>query len=377
MTVNYLGLSKKRRNALIRTLARDHVIGLDVAILDMEHKSLGSLNGKVTGGQVNIDADADITRQLQMTFIDEKENTRVDMKDGRAELRRMIRVRYRVLVGDEWISIPIFTGPITSVSREEGVVTLEAMGKEHLILGPTWRTKEFPKGTNRVSMIRVLMRDITGERRMALPKGWRSRTAKPNSLTKEKSAWNLAQAAARGARAQLYYDGRGVLRLRHWPIRSAFTFRDGDGGMLLTVPTTSENNTDIINTVKVVGAVPKGKKKPLTVTKTLPRNHPHSPWQLGRNGVPRYLPEQIDDDSLRTQKDVDRVAERRLTEIQLDEQIVTFDSLPMPLLEPGDRFTIDAKGAKGSGRISQMTIPLTHDGVSTIGYLAPASKRKR
>lgn len=375
-----LGLSRAAQKALLSTLAGPHLVSASVGVLDTEGRYLSTLAGRITGGQVNIDADADVTRQLQLTFVDEKKQMQVDTDKGRPDLSRMVRVYYCVFVEDvigDWVRIPVFHGPITSVSRDGEVVTLEAMGKEHLILGPTWRSRIYKQGSNRVAVIRSLLRDLTGERRMQLPKGWGARTSKPVTVKKDTSVWAQAQVVARGSRAQLFYDGRGVARLRKWPVRTVFTFRDGDGGMLLSTPKVSESTLDAVNLVRVVGAVPKGKKNPLVFTDTLPAAHPHSPSNLGRHGVPRYLPEQIEDDSLRTRQEVEAAARRRLQEIKLDEQMVSFDSLPMPLLEEGDLFTIDAREVKGTGRVSQMTIPLGHEGHSTVGYIAPVSKRRR
>lgn len=373
-----LGLTRAEQRALLRTLASDHQVDLWCSILDMEHHALGRLNGRVTGGQVNIDTTADVTRQLQLTFVDEDNSIRVDTTDGRPALNRMIRLHYKVRVPelDRWIGIPLFTGPITKVDRDGAEVTIEGLGKEHLALTPARHYRTFRKGTNRVSIIRTVLRD-TGERRLRLPKGWNSRTRRINSVTQKTLPWNLAQAAARGCRAQLFYDGRGFARLRRRPVRSSFTFRDGDGGTLLSTPKLSEDSQDNVNTVRVIGAVPTGQKDPLTFEDSLPASHPHSPEQLGRWGEPRYLVEEIEDDTLRTMSEVKKTVRRRLTEIQLDEQMVTFDALPVLLLEEGDRFTVDAKGAKTPGRLVQMSIQLGHEGISTVGYLAPAKRRRR
>lgn len=376
-----LGLTSAGQKALIKTLATSgHKVDVQVGVLDMEHRWVESLNGKITGGQVNIDADADITRQLQLTFVDRGGRAGVDTPDGRPDVSRMVRVRYRVFVEDVingWVSIPIFTGPITKVSRVGAEVTLEAMGKEHLLLGPAWRSKVYAKGSPRVWVVRSILRDLTGERRIRFPKGWTYRTSKPITMKKDSAPWPQVQSLARGMRAQLFYDGRGFARMRRRPVRTLFTFKDGNGGMLLSIPAVSESADSVINLVRVVGAVPTGKKNPLVFTDKLPSAHPHSAVSLGRHGEPRYLPEQIDDDSLRTQKEVEAAARRRLQEIKLDEQMVTFDCLPMPLLEEGDLFTIDAKDVKVTGRVSRMTVPLGHEGVSTIGYIAPVRKRRR
>lgn len=372
-----VGLSGPEKRALVRTLARDHMVSVDASILNLERKHLGWLPGRITEGQVNIDAAADVTRQLQLTMVDEDKSLRLDTADGNPNLKRIVRVRYKVHVGNpinDWVAIPIFTGPVTSVEREEGLVTIEAMGMEHLAWFPAWSSHTFEKGRNRVSVIRVLLRDYAGETNFRLPVGWRSRMKRTVTMKQDTPPWRMAKAVAKGARAQLFYDGRGTVRLRKHPVRSSFTFTDGDGGMILTEPKVSESSEDAFNLVKVVGATPEGKKNPLTRTRRLPASHPHS---LRRNGVRITNPDVIEDDTLRTQQEVDDAVDRRIREIQLDEQLVTFDALPMPLLEEGDRFVVDAEGAKVTARVSQMSIPLGHEGVSTVGYIARVSARRR
>lgn len=375
-----LGLSPAGLRALLATLASPHQIDVSVSILDMDHRPVGKLAGRITGGQVNIDSQAEVTRQLQLTFVDEDKTVRVDTQDGRPEMRRMVQVVYRVKVIEvieDWVSIPIFTGPITNVDRDGELVTLEARGKEHLCLSPVWRSRTYPQGSNRIALTRTILADLTGETRFSFPKGWTHRTSKIVALTKAEPAWAQCKIITNGIRAQLFYDGRGTARIRRRPVRTTFTFKDGDGGMLLSSPKVAESSEDLVNLVRVVGAVPTGKKNPLVAEEPLPRSHPHSPGAMARNGVANYFPEEIEDDALRTQAEVDATAKRRVQEIQLDEQMVTFDCLPMPLLEEGDPFVVDAKDAKVTARMSQMTIPLTHDGRSNIGYIAPASRRKR
>lgn len=372
-----LGLSREKTRALIRTLSEPHMVGVEVRLLDSQHRPMGTLTDRILSGQVNIDTTADISRQLQLSFLDEDKAVKVDVGSGRPDIRRMVQVLYKVRVDGEWISIPVFTGPISQVSREGEVVTLEALGKESISLGPTWRSRTYAKGVSRVWVIRSLLRDLTGESKFQLPKGWPARTGKVISIKREDSVWEHAQRFARGLHsAQLFYDGRGVARLRRKPVRSSFTFSDGAGGMLLSIPE-AEESTEIVNLVQVIGAVPKGKKSPLVASRVLRPPHPFSPEELGRNGQPRYLPETIEDDSLRTQKEVVAVANRRLHEIRLDEVLVSFDTLPMPLLEEGDLFTVDSAAINVTGRVSKMVIPLGHSGRSTMGYLAQASKRRK
>lgn len=375
-----LGLSSSEKKALLRTLSSSHMVSVDVHLLDLEHRSLAKLSGRVTGGQVNIDVDADVTRQAQLTILDPKAQVSVDTDDGAPRLDRMIRIHYNVWVDapiNNWVGIPIFTGPITTVRREEGVITVEALGKELIALDPGWRSATYPKGRNKVDTLRAIMRDLTGERHFQMPTAWSARTEKTISLTKNAAGWTWAKNISKSLGAQVFYDGRGKLRLRRRPIRSVFTFRDGDGGTVLTPPLMSESERDLTNTVRVIGAVPKRKKKALTKESYLPKSHPYNPQKIGRYGKARHRPETIEDDNLRTQAEVDRVARRRIAELQVTERQVSFDCLPIPILEEYDPVTIDCKGAKGTVRITQMTIPLGHAGVSTIGYIGKVSKKRR
>ena len=374
-----LSLSPAGYRALLRTLATPgHMVSVEATILDLNHKPMGRLP-RILSGQVNIDVNAGVKRQLQLEVLDSSRSLGVDASDGRPRLDRMIRVHYLVWVDapiNDWVAIPVFTGPITQVDRDGPTINIEASGKEKLAQGPTWKPRTFSKGRNRVNVIRVIMDELAGETRFQFPTGWTARTNKPISMGKASSAWTYAQFVAKSMNAQLFYDGRGRLRLRKKPIRSMFTFRDGDGGLLLTKPKVTEGSDELINAVRVTGAVPKGKKTALEHVSFLPESHMYSPHSLKRGPKVKYYPEEITDDTLRSKKEVKSKADRRIKEILVSEQLVSFDCLPMPLLEEWDPFVIDSDGVNVMGRVSQMSLPLTHDSPSTVGYLASLKKRK-
>ena len=376
-----LGLPADAEKALIETLAKDHLVSCTVQLLSFDHEPLGRIVGRVTAGQINYDAKTQVSRQAQITVVDPRGEIEVDYDDGQPRLNRMIRVHYNVWVDSpvwDWVKIPVFTGPITKTSRsDDGTVQIEASGKQALSTGPCEQPRSFAKGLNRVNVIRVILSELAGETRFKLPKGWPARTGKRISMGRQSSAWTYADSVARSMKAQLYYDGWGNVRLRKVPVRPSFTFRDGDGGMVISPPTVGESSEAMVNRAVVTGAIPKGKKKPLVGRATLPAWHRYSPQSMARGGRNKFYFERIEDDSLRTQKEVDDAAQRIIDRVQVAESEVTFDALPMPLLEEGDIIVVDTKGARVTAPLTQMSLPLGHDGVSTIGYLAPVSKRRR
>lgn len=373
-----LGLSDAAEKALLDTLRQNHIISTSVQLLDLDHKPLGPIRGRVTGGQINYDAKAQVTRQAQITLIDPDKAVDADYDNGQPRLNRMVRVHYSVWVpGFEWIAIPVFTGPITKTSRaEDGILTIEAMGKQHLAIGPTEEPRTFAKGLDRVNVIRVILRDLAGETRFRLPSGWTARTAKKISMGRQSSAWTYASSIARSMGAQLYYDGWGWVRLRKVPIRPVFTFRDGDGGMVISPPLVEESSEEIINRVIVTGAIPKGKKEPLVGKATLSAWHRYSPQSMARGGRNKLYVERIEDDSLRTQWEVDWAAKRRIHQVETAEVDVSFSCLPMPLLEEGDPIMVDTETATTQATITQMSLPLGHEGVMTVGYLKQVAKKR-
>lgn len=375
-----LGLSAERQAALLRALASGYTMRVEATLLTLDHKSLGGISGGVIGGQVIYDANATVTRQLQLQLVDPTRSIAVDNMDGTPKLNRLIRVYYCVFVrelGGFWVDIPVFTGPITMASRVGAELSIEALGKEHLALGPSWRSGTWEKGSNRLTVARQILRDLAGETVFQFPTGWTGRTSRKMSLSKNSPPWVHAKSVVKGGGNQIFYDGRGRARVRRRPIRPVYTFKDGKGGTILTPVTVAEREADLINTVSVKGAVPAGKKEPLEAEAYLPEWHPYSPKSLTRGGKERYIPEQIEDDTLRSLKEVKAVAERRISEVTTDSRLVTFDALPMPLLEEEDLFGVDAKDAKTESRLIQMTLPLTHSSPATYGYIAKASTRKR
>lgn len=378
-----LGLTGKEREALLRALtSSDRLVGASCQVLRNDMTLVGELSPKILDGQVNIDVYASVARQLTMTLFDPDVRIDVDLRDGSPRLDRMVRVYYEVFVPEYnmgWVPIPVFTGPITKTRRSDGgLIEVEGMGKESLSMQPSGRSRTWSKGVNRVALIKAIMRELSGERSFRFPHNWKARTARPLTLSADVShPWSHARRQAHDALGvQLFYDALGFLRLRRKPVRPVFVFETGDGGTILTPPDMTDDAEAIINTVIVVGAVPKGKKKPIRVKVELPPSDPYSSWSLGRNGIRSFKFQRIDDDTIRSKAEAKKVAKRLLDQARIEVQKVTFGSLPIPLLEEDDPIRVDAEGVNATVRMKQMSVPLGHAGVSTVGYIASVSKRR-
>lgn len=375
-----LGISSSQQRRFHDVLNGTHrSIKVTVQFLDLEHRYISSVSNRLIDGQINIDADAEIKRSATLSILDPNHVVGLDSNsptDGQAYLDRMVKIVYSVWVSNDWVDVPVFVGPITRVERDEDIIEIEAQGKEHLAQSPVWTSRNYRKGLTRVGVIRAIMAEYSGETRFNFPE-WRAKTAEVVSLVPTSQAWSSARKLAKSMKASLFYDGRGVLRLRKLPRRVLWTFKDGDGGCVLTVPSVTYSTDDIINTVEIHGGIPKGAKKKVVAKARIPKSHPLSPHSLGRNGVPRYYVEIIEDETLKSQKAAQEAADRRVKELMIETAEVAFDSMVIPHLEEGDLVAVQVEGVSVSFRLRKMTIALSHNGVSSVGYLKRVSRNTK
>lgn len=393
-----LGLRRHEQRAFHRALRTHHSIRVRVAVMTLEHEHLGQLTEELLDGQVNIDADAEVTRSATVTFLDRRRTLDFDSDspaNGALYANRMIRLTYDVRVDelDEWVNVPVFTGPVIKLDRTDDEVTVEAQGKEHLALAPAWRPMTVRKGVAKVDAIRRILRERAGEHRFDFP-DLHAKLPKAVSLGRESQPWVVAQKIAESMNRQLFYDGRGVCRMRVYPRNPHYTFNDGQGGEVISPPQVAFSMDNVANAVWVKGGKPKAKKKqddanqPADGDKkekergvrhfeTARRSHPLSPWRLGRNGDPRFLLEVVDNDAIRSQQRAREVARRKLRRRLRALVEVTFDSLPTPHLEPEDLFRLNTEQVGMVMRLNQLSIPLKHDQLQTVGYMRKVSTTRR
>ena len=377
-----LGLTAAEMALFTRSLSTHHSVKITVQILDLNHRYLGDLTAALMDGQVNIDGDAEVTRNLTMQLLDPDRTLQLDSSspnDGALFYDRMIRVVYSVKseLLPRWVDVPVFCGPVTKMSRTADVINVEAQGKETLVMPPTvaFYARTYGKGWNRTSLIKSIMINYGGETKFSIP-AFAGNTAGPVIMNGETNLWALVKSINGSfAYRHLFYDGRGVLVNRWTPKTSTWTFRTGPGGNVTTLPTVDYDMSIVRNTVKVKGAIPKGGKTPVTATVGLPRTHPLNAYALGRNGKPRVIMEIIDDDNMKTIAQARALATSRVNSLALQGVEVRFDALVAPHLEPEDIYTLQTPDFAVTARLKQMTIPLK-SAVSSVGYLVKRSTNR-
>jgi hypothetical protein len=350
---------------------------VEVSLLNLDGDEVSRVTPEVLDGQVDVDADADVTRQCSLTLYDPSHSLQLDSDspdDGALHADRMLHVVYSVLVPalNDRVDVPVFTGPIVSFERSDDEVSIHALGKEELALNEIWRPLTLKKGMSKVEAIRTILAERTGETRFDFPEIDKPRLPHRVSLGRMVSAWKRARRIARSMNRQLYYDGRGVCRLRVRPRRPVFTFYGGADhpkAANITKPVhVTHDFTEIKNVVWVKGGKPKGAKRAVHAVAVAPRSHPLSPWRLGRNGEQRYLVEEIDNDAIRSSKEAKRRAEAKLEDLLTETVGVTFAAIPIPHLDPLDVVRVVTDDFTANVRLRKFSLPLTTGGEMTVGY---------
>lgn len=377
-----LGLNSTDLRLFNQSLSTHHSVRVTVQMLSLTHAYLGDLTARLLDGQVSIDADAEVTRSLTMQLNDPDHTLQLDSTaptDGALFYDRMIRVVYSVKseLLPRWVDVPIFCGPITRMKRTADVVDVECQGKEALLLPPAAALKShtFGKGWKRSSLVREILSTYGGETKFSIP-DFGATTPGPVNLTMESNVWQLAK-AVNGSFASrvIFYDGRGVLVMRNRPLSAVWTYKTGPGGNITSVPVIDYDLSAVRNVVLVKGAVPKGKKAPLTGAMGLPFSHPLNATRMGRTGVPRVLLEVISDDNMKTVTQAKALAKTRVESLAREAVDVQFSALVVPHLEPHDIYVVKTADVSMVARYVQATIPL-RSAVGTVGYLSNRTPNK-
>jgi hypothetical protein len=360
-------------------LLTHHRVDIRLELMDLSHKHTGNISDMLLSGQVNIDTTADSTsRSASLELLDPYFKLKLDddaPNDGALYFNKMVRVTFIISTPDREKSyfIPIFTGPLTKLDRSGALLNVEAQGKEILASANIWRAKTYKKRLKKTDIIEQVMRaagEVSGKMQLVKRD---NRMGNNVSATRKTTFWALAVKIARSLRLQLFYDGRGVLRLRKMPSKTTFTF---NGKSLVTEPDTGYDSQENYNSVIIIGGKRKGARKKLTYKRVAPSNHPMSPKNLGRNGTKRFIPLVIEDDSIKSRKAARKLAQKELQNALRQDVEVAFDSLPIPFLEENDLCRFNTENSSGSFRLQKMSIPLTAGGSSSIGYLRRVSPKK-
>lgn len=379
-----LGLTGAQEALFARHLASSHTLVTTAHVLDLSEDTISNVSQLVLDGQVNVDADADVTRSMSMTLLDRTHALNFDSDspdDGTLYLDRMLKVEQSFLVPTVGrVDVPIFTGPVVKFDRDGDEVSVECHGKEALALTESWRPLHLSRGTRKTEAIKTILGERAGEERFAFPELRSQRLQDPVNLGRLHKPWLAAQDIAESMNRQLFYDGDGVCRMRERPATSAFTFStEGDRPNITGNVQITKDGTRLRNVVWVKGGKRTGKRTgSATYAAIAPRNHPLSPWALGRNGTPRYFVEVVENDSIRTDADARRLAERVLRNRLLDVTEVTADTLPVPHLDPLDVVRFEVGDYAANIVLRKFTLPITVGGDMSVGTIRRRSvNRKR
>lgn len=370
-----LGLTVEERATFEAALRASHQRRIAVAVTDLSGVTLATITPVLLDGQVVVDYDAEVTRSVSLSFLDPAHALSFDTNspdDGALYADRMLRVTYSVYVEalSRWVDVVVFHGPVTKVDRAGDVVNVEGQGKESLARGALWNTLTLKKGTRFTDGIKTLLVNRAGETDYSIGT-LSTKLPSTRSISRYDELWAAAQKLASSVDRQLFYDGTGRLLLRERPATPVYTFRDGQGGDVVAGVQVSYTLDEVKNTVVVKGGKPKGAKKRVYAEAVAPADSPLSPKRLGRPGAPRYLVEVMEDTAIRSKTAAAKKA-RKLLDDKIREVVdVTFDSLPIPHLDPGDLVAITTDDFSTTFRLLRFTIPLGANGAAPmpVGYL--------
>lgn len=375
-------LKPSNHRAYISALRSTHWIRVRVFVHGSFENRNGPIEGDVVSGQVDVDSSQDITRTATVTLADGRgrfgwsPNSRVFADD-------FLAIEYGVWIGTEWVDVPIFFGPVSRFAREGGQITIDAVGKESLLMPP--RPYTFPKDP--INIAGRKLKDYVrhqaasmGETKFRLGAMGNARISKNEASDaakdKEQGLWGYLKKLAQSNGFDLFYDAEGELTAQPVRGRKGFHFGDGENGVILSEPNVNYDLNELRNVVVVKGKDTHGK----VVTKakaSLPVHHPLSSQSLAWHGEPRVLREikRFDHEiKFSRAKDVATSTLRKMSRAPVE---VSFDSLVIPHLEIGDRCEITNEDNPQAVKftVERFSIPLGADGTMSVGYTKPYRRK--
>lgn len=367
----------KDLNTLINS---HHFISMKIQLLDLDHNYEQDLSNNFFGGQVSGDITATTTRGLDLTLFDPTRSVAIDPDAAgmtSVYFTNMIKVVYTIQdpLRTRNYDVPVFCGPIDKPSRDGVFLNLKCVGKEVLSLSNMWRAYSSKKNVKKTDVMKYILRNICGETKYDIP-DLPYKSTNPISISRDQNPWQVLQSLAASMGYMIFYDGRGVCKMRIKNTTSVYVF---DESRITARPQVSYDQSTASNACELTGGVPKGSKKRVTYAAVAPAAHPLNPYRVGRGGVPRYInPILINDSKVRTKAEAVRQVNAALNTALLESIEVSFDALPNPLLEEGDVYTLKTSGYTTNFSNRKWTVPLEAGDDSTIGYLrrvTPSGKR--
>lgn len=351
-------------------MASAHFLTVKVQLMTLAGTYKTDLTDQFMDGLVTVDSTAQVTRALDLTIFDPDRRVSLDpnmpSKTG-VFIADMIKVRYVIESPDKSIrfDIPVFTGVIDDVDRDDIFIKIKALGKERLSIGNSWTARTYKKGQLKTGVIRSILLDEIGEASCSVPAS-SQKLAADTKLNREKSPWVVAKSLTGTLNRYLMYDADGTAVTKTRSTKSAFKFTNKT---VTSNPKISYDLSNVINTVQVVGQTTGKAKKKITVTIKAANGHPLSPVNLGLPGKPRYLWTVIEDTNLTSITACKAIANKTLAQGLLAGVDVQFTGIPNPRLQEDDVVSIDVNGVQATWRLKKFTIPLMAGVDASYGYL--------
>lgn len=363
------------------TVTRTHQRKVSVRVLDIEHGRRAWIE-RVLDGQVTIDVtNRETTRVANLVFFDPSRALGWEPDSPSSlplHLRRMVQIiDERMVPGYGWVGCPLFTGPVVEVDREGAEVTVVAEGKERLALGSFGVNRTWEK-RRKISEVVTDILILAGEKpsRIHIPAGMTATLPKELNVTRADSPWVHARRLIRSTGREIFYDGRGHVRVRFAPKHPLRPVLDADW---LTAPLQLDRpKLDVHNGWIVLGAKPGGKKPRVTSgLVALPKNHDFSAYSQRRNGKWQWRIDEEELPEVKTNAKAREIAERKRDRRIRYAADIAFDILPLPNVEEWDLLKVqDPIAGVAVTHLRQATIPLL-EGPMTIGAVKRVSRGKR
>lgn len=397
--MQYDTLSHAEKQLYNQTIVGTHRRRVELHILTLDGRVVGSLSPKITTGQITLDVTATPMQVATLTFVDRSRSLVFEPDAaGQAPLHRKYQLRIndsRMIPGLGWVDCHVFTGPLWDFERRGSEVDLIAHSVDRLAMGTVRKAKVWLRKTKKTDVIRGLLTEA-GATRLRIP-DLRDTTAvhvhvghthpkkkgeKPHK-TRRKSGfevdhtdtyWDKATGLAESLNRLLFPTSSGTFELRPHPQRPVYHFnRALLGDVDMTRP-----GDDGPNTFIVTGAKPKGSKHRVTSGPVgFPAGHPLSATSLAWHGKPYVIEERIQNPHFKTKKACRAVAVRKRDRAARVVAEVSFDALPIPWLRPWDLVTAAANWGVPAVHIQQLTYPLTPDSSPmTVGAVRRAVPRR-
>lgn len=379
-----LGITPTQRRQYHERLLMPHDFRVELDILHLDESPKGKLDADFIDGQVNLQRGGGVARTSTFTIRDPGHSLHLDDDtpfEGGVSFNRMVRVRHIVqMPWGEVTAIP-FVGPMTKLTREGDIVTLECQDKAIIAMeGRPPMTRR--RGYNAVKAIRDFM-EATGERHFRFdvpPKIRKRRLHKPHSIGWTRSPWSVCTQIADDLGLQLVYGCDGFLLLRRVPETAAVEITDLDliGGVKIDY-----DRANIRNHVRVTGQIPANKKtglkKPRKFTEPVTARGKFfmAPGRMARNGAMGWLPLVIEDTSIkkhsravaRAKAELDRATQLQVT--------ASWSTLPFFDLDNGDKIRLTTPKGTLNTPLLEASIPLGLGGDASIGIQKPVSRARR